>query len=140
MLGNQARKPRFQSISDYVFNMAALNSRDAKRQWRHDIKQAWNNCCAYCGNPPIDDNSLTIDHVKPKSRGGDDCTRNVIPACRSCNADKGSTNWLEWYSKQKFYSISREYRIKKWLAYGEVELEDLDLIDKNNLCFNYCAT
>lgn len=129
MLYKSANKPRFQSVSDYVFNMAALNSRDAKRQWRHDIKQAWNNCCAYCGKPPIDDNSLTIDHVRPRSKGGEDSTRNVIPACRSCNLDKGSENWLQWYSRQNFYSIYAEYRIRRWLQTGEVEEYSFDPSD-----------
>jgi len=43
--------------------MTTLNSSQAKRIWRTAIKKAWNDRCAYCGNPPIDDKSLTIDHV-----------------------------------------------------------------------------
>ena len=35
---------------------------------------------------------LTLDHVKPRSKGGQDLTTNVVCACRKCNADKGSSH------------------------------------------------
>lgn len=103
-------------LSDYLFNMSALNRSQAKKQWRQAIKQAWNNCCAYCGKPPIHDSSLTIDHIKPKSKGGSDFTNNVTPACLKCNHSKGSTDWIKWYRQQPFYSKYRESCIKYWLS------------------------
>lgn len=106
--------------SDYLFNMSALNRREARQQWRDAIKQAWNNCCAYCGKPPIDDSSLTIDHVKPKCRGGEDRTSNVIPACYACNAAKGSQHWEEFLKNSEFYSIEAEIRIREWLSRGDL--------------------
>lgn len=110
--------PLFERSSDYLFNMSALTRKDARRIWRESIKEAWANRCAYCGKPPIDDSSLTIDHIKPKCKGGEDRTSNVIPACSPCNSDKGSQNWLEWYQQQQFYSIEAEWRIKQWLKSG----------------------
>lgn len=101
--------------SDYLFDMSALTRKEARQIWRKSIKQAWSNRCAYCGKPPIDDSSLTIDHVKPRCRGGEDRTSNVIPACASCNSGKGSENWIEWYQRQLFYKIENELRIQKWL-------------------------
>lgn len=98
--------------------MSALTRREARQQWRDSIKEAWNNRCAYCGNPPIDDRSLTIDHVKPRCRGGEDRTSNVIPACESCNSHKGSCEWVGWYRMQEFYSIEGELRIRQWLSDG----------------------
>lgn len=118
---NNVDLPLFESPHDYVFTMTSLNSAEAKRQWRAAIKQAWTNRCAYCGQPPIDDKSLTIDHVRPKSKGGQDCTSNVIPACRRCNGEKGSSEWIGWYRMQPFYTIDAELRIKKWLDKGLVE-------------------
>lgn len=97
-----------------------MNSGEAKRLWKKSLKEAWSNKCAYCGKPPIDDKSLTIDHVKPKSKGGEDRTSNVIPACKSCNHNKGSENWLAWYRMQPHYTIEAELRIKHWLRTGEV--------------------
>ncbi len=105
----------YEHSSDYLFNMSALTRKEARQIWRKSIKEAWSNCCAYCGKPPIDDGSLTIDHVKPRCRGGEDRTSNVIPACASCNSSKGSENWIEWYQRQSFYQIKNESKIKKWL-------------------------
>lgn len=130
---NNVDLPLFESPHDYVFNMTTLNSAEAKRQWRAAIKEAWANRCAYCGQPPIDDKSLTIDHVRPKSKGGQDRTSNVIPACRRCNAQKGSEEWIAWYRMQEFYTIDAELRIKSWLAEGTVDWpveEDSEFLDQ----------
>ena len=44
--------------------------------------------CQYCGKqPPLRD--LNIDHVMPRSRGGDDTWENLVTACRVCNLRKG---------------------------------------------------
>lgn len=110
--------PVYERVSDYLHNMSALTRGEARRQWRQAIKDAWSNRCAYCGKPPIDDNSLTIDHVRPKSMGGEDRTSNVIPACRECNQAKSSENWIAWYRMQPFYSIAAEWRIQQWLKGG----------------------
>lgn len=111
-------------VSDYLYNMSALTRKEAKKLWRDSIKQAWNNCCAYCGKPPIADASLTIDHIRPKSKGGSDSTSNVTPACLSCNHSKGSYNWQEWYQKQPFYSLQRENRIQQWLNSGQGNFDE----------------
>lgn len=126
--------PLYERISDYLFNMSALTRREARQQWRDSIKDAWNNRCAYCGTPPIDDKSLTIDHVKPRCRGGEDRTSNVIPACESCNSHKGSMEWVAWYRMQEFYSIEGELRIRQWLSdgrghFGKWDEEDARKVD-----------
>lgn len=44
--------------------------------------------CQYCGKqPPL--RELNIDHVMPRSRGGDDTWENLVTACRVCNLRKG---------------------------------------------------
>ncbi|KAA6231849.1 HNH endonuclease [Chlorobium phaeovibrioides] len=43
--------------------------------------------CQYCGKT---DAPLTIDHIIPRSRGGEDSWENLITACRRCNSKKGS--------------------------------------------------
>ena len=107
--------PVRQRIHDYLFNLEAMTRKEAKHLWRQSIKDAWSNCCAYCGTPPIDDASLTLDHVKPKAKGGEDKTSNCIPACKRCNHSKGSEDWVSWFNRQEFYSIEREYRIRHWI-------------------------
>jgi hypothetical protein len=126
--------PLYERVSDYIFNMSALTRGEARQQWRDSIKEAWYNRCAYCGKPPIDDASLTIDHVKPKSKGGQDCTSNVIPACTDCNSAKASSDWLAWYSIQDFYSVEGEWRIRQWLSdgrgyFGRYDQEDACKVD-----------
>lgn len=45
-----------------------------------------NNSCQYCGCT----RSLTIDHVIPRSRGGQDTWENLVVACHTCNTKKGN--------------------------------------------------
>lgn len=41
--------------------------------------------CQYCGNR----DALTVDHVVPRSRGGEDRWENLVAACIPCNNRKG---------------------------------------------------
>ena len=134
MHSSQDYLPVYERVSDYLHNMSALTRGEARRQWRQSIKDAWNNRCAYCGKPPIDDDSLTVDHVRPKSNGGEDKTSNCIPACRECNQDKSSQEWAAWYRMQPFYSIAAEWRIQQWLkggiqGFGPYSEEDSRIVD-----------
>jgi 5-methylcytosine-specific restriction endonuclease McrA len=42
--------------------------------------------CAYCGTTS---GKLTLDHVIPRSRGGDSVWENVVTSCAPCNLKKG---------------------------------------------------
>lgn len=42
--------------------------------------------CQYCSST----NDLSIDHVHPKSRGGEDSWENLVTACVKCNTRKGN--------------------------------------------------
>ena len=44
--------------------------------------------CQYCGKRPTL-RELNIDHVVPRSRGGNDSWENLVTACRVCNLRKG---------------------------------------------------
>jgi 5-methylcytosine-specific restriction endonuclease McrA len=46
------------------------------------------NRCQYCGRR-ISTKDLSIDHVVPRSRGGETCWENVVCACLRCNVKKG---------------------------------------------------
>ena len=46
-------------------------------------------CCVYCGNV-FPEAQLTLDHVEPRMRGGDNSAGNLVTACRGCNARKGA--------------------------------------------------
>src|ERR687893_1288373 len=43
--------------------------------------------CVYCGTA---NNRLTLDHVVPRSRGGDSVWENVVTSCAPCNHRKGN--------------------------------------------------
>ena len=44
--------------------------------------------CQYCGDKkPVGE--LTLDHILPRSRGGDNSPVNVVTACMACNNRKG---------------------------------------------------
>lgn len=59
-----------------------------------DLAKIYDYTCQYClTKHPLSD--LTIDHVKPKSKGGCDSHHNRVLACRSCNTKK--SNHTPWY-------------------------------------------
>jgi len=95
----------------YVFNLETTSSAEAKRLWRKKIKEAWDHKCAYCGS----DKELTIDHIKPRSKGGTDVTKNVVCACHDCNQDKAHTPMEDWYLSQEFFNMARYDRINEWI-------------------------
>jgi 5-methylcytosine-specific restriction endonuclease McrA len=43
--------------------------------------------CVYCGTSG---GRLTLDHVVPRSRGGDSVWENVVTSCAPCNLRKGN--------------------------------------------------
>ena len=46
--------------------------------------------CQYCGKTFKNKSALTIDHVMPKSRGGDSSWTNLTTACARCNTLKAN--------------------------------------------------
>lgn len=109
--------------------MECLNSGEAKRRWRQAIKDAWGNRCCFCWKPPIADQSLTIDHLRPRSKGGEDVAHNCLPACLEHNRLKGSSDWQPWFRAQDFYSVEREARIRFWLAHSRLPTaEELSVV------------
>ena len=102
----------------YMYGLIDLSPGSARKRFRQSIKDEWG-CCAYCGKEPIegDQSSLmTLDHVKPRFFGGSSLRSNLIPACTSCNKDKGSIRyWRHWYEKQDFYCPAKAARIETWM-------------------------
>ena len=45
--------------------------------------------CQYCGEKK-DAEELTLDHILPRSRGGDNSPLNIVTACVTCNNRKGN--------------------------------------------------
>lgn len=53
---------------------------------RKNILKRDHHKCGYCGRSDL---PLTIDHIKPSSRGGEDTWENLVTACLPCNNKKG---------------------------------------------------
>jgi len=54
---------------------------------RKNILHRDNNTCQYCGKVSSE---LSIDHVVPKSKGGENSWENTVAACLRCNTLKGN--------------------------------------------------
>ncbi len=55
---------------------------------RRSVLMRDNHTCQYCGTSGAQA-SLTLDHLLPRSRGGQTTWENVVIACRTCNMRKG---------------------------------------------------
>ena len=71
--------------------MVTKNGRISIIFWDY-IRDLYDNKCAYCGS----EDELTMDHVKPISRGGLHISGNILPACAFCNNSKGAKILSEW--------------------------------------------
>lgn len=110
--------PLVESFTEYLATMECLTSAEAKRKWRKAIKDAFDNKCVYCGRPPIDRNTLTIDHIRARSSGGANITSNCLPCCLECNQSKGNEPVVEWYRRQSFWEQVREDFVLRWMEGG----------------------
>ena len=113
--------------SELQFGLECLNKGNAKRQFRQAIKYAFGGFCAYCRCQ----RASTLDHIKPRSKGGSNLRSNLVPACITCNHSKGSENWLVWYQRQEFYNKIAEELIEEWIANRHYDLEE-DEFNTNN--------
>jgi 5-methylcytosine-specific restriction endonuclease McrA len=71
-----------------------LTAGNPERLWkvppvnRREVLRRDNHTCQYCNST----RNLTIDHVIPRSKGGQHTWDNVVAACERCNSLKG--DWL----------------------------------------------
>ena len=97
---------------ELMFGLECLSKGNAKRQFRQAIKYSFGGLCAYCRSA----RATTLDHIKPRSQGGENLRSNLVPACQSCNHSKGSENWLVWYQRQEFYHAVAQELIEEWIS------------------------
>lgn len=51
--------------------------------------------CIYCGRA-MNYEKMTLDHIRPKSRGGSDSKYNLAICCHTCNQAKGARGPFRW--------------------------------------------
>jgi hypothetical protein len=76
--------------------MARVEHDLSATQWKA-LKTAWGGC-AYCSAV---DKPLQRDCVLAISRGGRYTLDNIVPACSSCNASKGSEEVTAWLRRRR---------------------------------------
>lgn len=64
--------------------------------------------CYYCGEP-LWSKRENIEHVKPRSLGGDNRWANLVLACSTCNKEKGSKR-LSYNERKRLREINRARR------------------------------
>jgi len=79
---------------------------------RRNILKRDNYTCQYCGLKTKNQKNLTIDHVHPKCKGGDNGWTNLVTACRECNSKKGNSllrecefKLIKKPKKPKYYAL-----------------------------------
>lgn len=108
---------------DLMFTLQCLSKGKAKKQFRNFIRYSFGGLCAYCRER----RAITVDHLKPRCRGGSDLRSNLIPCCVECNRSKASeVNWIAWYQRQDFYSKVAEELIEEWINDTRRDLENYD--------------
>ena len=119
---------------ELMFSLQCLSKGSAKRQFRETIRYSFGGLCAYCRCH----RATTLDHLKPKCKGGSSLRSNLIPACRECNHSKGSEAWLVWFERQSFYNETAKELIEEWISnkrFIEEELADGTTHDRTTVCF-----
>lgn len=104
---------------ELLFNLNCLTKGSAQRQFKHAIRYAWGGMCCFCR----DKRATTVDHLRPRSKGGSSFRSNLVPCCSDCNKDKASQNWVEWFRKQDFYNEVAEQLINEWIENKHVSPE-----------------
>lgn len=70
--------------------------------------------CGHCGKD-LDTASMTVEHIFPIAKGGNDDEFNLIALCRACNYNKG--NWV--YKVSEYYKYILPEYVRSYIAYNE---------------------
>tara|TARA_B100000902_G_C26634171_1_gene585929 strand:- start:16 stop:414 length:399 start_codon:yes stop_codon:yes gene_type:complete len=122
---------------ELLFDLHCLTKGSAKKTFRQGIRYSFGGLCAYCRCK----RATTLDHIKPKCKGGSNLRSNLVPACRECNHSKGSESWLLWYQQQDFYCEVAKELIEEWIQnkrYDEEELNGPRINDRTEVCLKPC--
>jgi len=93
-----------------------LDPKTAKQKFRQNIFDSWYGKCAYCER-----RAESLDHIKPKFKGGDDRLTNLVPACNRCNQDKGSQELKSWWESRYYWDENRFKLVRLWMENGSMD-------------------
>ena len=63
--------------------------------------------CTGCGTSVHDGAELTLDHCKPRNKGGDNKPTNLVTSCFTCNSSRGEK------SLSKFSRVAAKSNVKR---------------------------
>ena len=98
----------------------------ARREWQKEFDNP--NVCIYCGAS----SKLTIEHILPRSCGGEDIADNCVRVCGPCNSSKNGRRLYEWRgldAKDDHHRIAEG----KYLKYLYSLHEKRGTLDINNI-------
>lgn len=120
---------------------------DEKWSQRRQLSVRQYNRCHWChkqtalpasGQTRQDDNTFTLDHVIPRSRGGLDHWDNIVGACCSCNGLRDRLERLLMGGWQNKPHMSREMLFT--LLPVDLFCWSIDMVRFNNLVEEVCIT
>lgn len=59
--------------------------------------------CCYCGSSVTDGAQLTLDHLKPYSKGGSNEATNLVTCCGKCNSSRGNRSYTRFAAQVAGY-------------------------------------
>lgn len=81
-----------------------MSEQTLSKQLKQNVAERGKHCCEYClSQARFATQSFSIEHIKPRSQGGDTALDNLALACQGCNAHK--------YTKTEAYDAVTEKRV-----------------------------
>ncbi len=87
---------RFSALKDGSATISGTNT-----EWRRE--QELPRSCVFCGT----DETLQLDHLIPRSRGGADSADNAVLSCRTCNSSRGDRGVFQWLGLKRKEHLHR---------------------------------
>ena len=82
----------FHTENELLQNLIVTSPKSARKKFRESIFESWGWKCMYC-DTELTEQTATIDHIKPKFKGGHSTRSNMGACCSKCNSKKDHS----WY-------------------------------------------
>lgn len=97
--------------------------------------------CCYCGST-CEEAKLTLDHIKPYSKGGSNHESNLVTCCHKCNSSRGNRSYTKFAADTAKYlnhGVTKEQivaHIKNSIRRTLDIKYAKDLVARQGSCFN----
>ncbi len=80
------------------------------------VENGWNGRCFYCGRPIFvsskSETIASVEHIRPRSRGGTNDLKNLALACVNCNNEKGRN--ADRKAPDEYFDKLLARRLEQW--------------------------